>query len=289
MSNLKFVIPSPVSGAGAYIGDDAILTRGSLILHDLTHSQNPLTSGVPANGAAIPNIAYAECAGTIGSGTQSSLVSTFTNNAQAADAIFERTARGGLHGLYSQVNNTNTNRGAYISAASAIVSYLYANVAHDYYFGIWTNRTRTAISAASPRMVNIASQINAGHFLVEFDTSGNNAATGKVSALSNGDNNIGLSRRSVESNNWQTNPPTALGDTLVYLMGWGNYGPGATAWENSAASDIFYRCYLEDLTVSGRTALAVDTLEASLFTQRVLTAGGAYYGDSGWTNPSSFP
>ena len=293
MSSLKLVLTSPVAGAGGYVGDDAILTPGSLILHDLTHSQNPLASGVPASGTAIPNIAYAECAAVLGSGTQSSLVSTFTNNALSADAIFERTAKGGLHGLYSHVNNTNANRGAYIRAAAAIEAYLYANLTHDLYFSIWTYRTRVAITTAqNPRMVAAPVSINsAGNFKIILDATSavNNALTGKLSALSNGPNSAGLSRRSVESSAWSNGNPASAADTAAYLMGWGNWGPGTAAWENITPGDIFYRCYLEDLTVSGRTASVVDTLEASLFTQRVLTAGGAYYGDSGWTAPSSFP
>lgn len=295
MSGSKITLTSSILGAGAYVGDDAILTPGSLILHDLTHSQNPLPSGVPISGATIPNIAYAEAIVATGGGTQTGMASSFTNNSLAADAVFERTTKGGLHGLYSQVNNASANRGAYFSWSTAIQNFMFANLQHNFYFSIWTYRTRIAKNTAQPRMVSIYNTASPGYYELNFDSIGNSVATGKGSSATNGFNTTGLSRRSVETANFSSsgpvaaNPPANAAAYIGQIMAWGNYGFGYSAWANIAPGDIFYRCYLEDLTFSGRSFTTVDALDSALLTQRALTTGGAYYGDSGWTSPATFP
>lgn len=54
------------------------------------------------------------------------------------------------------------------------------------------------------------------------------------------------------------------------------------------SSSIFYRAYIEDLTVSGRTYAEVDAIDYALYTKEVLTPGGRYYGDT-YTDPATIP
>jgi hypothetical protein len=67
----------------------------------------------------------------------------------------------------------------------------------------------------------------------------------------------------------------------------GSINASGTAKE-SAPSVVFYRTYLEDLTVSGRTYAEVDALDVALYTKHVLTTGGRYYGDT-YTDPATIP
>ena len=63
---------------------------------------------------------------------------------------------------------------------------------------------------------------------------------------------------------------------------------GASANKDKAPSFAFYRCYVEDLTVSGRTFAEVADLDQQLYTKEVLTAGGRYHNDS-FTAVSALP
>ncbi|MEW5810252.1 MAG: hypothetical protein AB1925_12440 [Actinomycetota bacterium] len=67
----------------------------------------------------------------------------------------------------------------------------------------------------------------------------------------------------------------------------GTFGSTTTAKGNHG-SFIFYRSYLEDLTVSGRTFAQVSAIDQALFTKEVLTAGGRYYNDT-FTDPATIP
>lgn len=55
----------------------------------------------------------------------------------------------------------------------------------------------------------------------------------------------------------------------------------------ASPSAIFYRFYLEDLTLSGRTWAEVDALDARLFAS-AFAPGGRYYADT-FTDPATIP
>jgi hypothetical protein len=79
------------------------------------------------------------------------------------------------------------------------------------------------------------------------------------------------------------------GDTVAAAAGsiiFGNGGSGS-ALTNQCPSDIFYRGYCEDLTVSGRTYADVDALDKALW-DAAFAAGGRFAGDT-FTAPSTFP
>lgn len=56
---------------------------------------------------------------------------------------------------------------------------------------------------------------------------------------------------------------------------------------NRWKSWVWYRTYIEDLTVSGRSWSTVEALDKALYDQHVKTAGGRYYGDTTPTSPAS--
>jgi len=79
------------------------------------------------------------------------------------------------------------------------------------------------------------------------------------------------------------------GDTIAIAGGsiiFGNNG-SSSALTNQCPSDIFYRGYCEDLTVSGRSYADVDALDKALW-DAAFAAGGRFAGDT-FTAPSTFP
>lgn len=290
MPGLATVLPLSFTDTTLPILDltDKLLTAGSILLVDPAHSTSPWPAGVPASAAGLPNIAWQRAKAVIGSGDAGTLGVFFDDAHQAADALFERTAKGGLHGIYSQVNNGNINRGAALRAQPALRSYIYTNRAHRFYLSVWNRRTRLANIAggAQPRVAHISSTVSGGNRMICFDTSETfgNGKTGSREGIPR--NTLGVQMRGADGAGF-TVDPTSDADTAVILQSWGNYAPGGTAWENKAPSDIFYRAYIEDLTVSGRTFAQVDAIDFALW-QAAFAAGGRYFGDT-FTDPATFP
>jgi hypothetical protein len=72
-----------------------------------------------------------------------------------------------------------------------------------------------------------------------------------------------------------------VGNLLAPNQGAGKAGPHGV--------HVFWRGYVEDLTVSGRTYAEADAIDIAEFTKQVLTSGGRYYGDTIVTAPSTIP
>ena len=255
---------------------DGVLSAGSLYLFDLGHSLGQVT-GVPITGTPIPNIAYAEAAVILGGGSAASLAGSFLNNSQAADALFERTSKKGLQGIYSQVNNSNNSRGAQINLATSIRDYMIANKTHLFYISVWGRRTRTSL---------------AGHRFMEIGTGGSYlgyfASTGPASKVAGSSKIVG-GINSVANRFCAMTAQAGAADTVsgaASAMVFGNIGSGS-ALVNQCPSDIFYRAYCEDLTVSGRTYAQVEALDEALWSA-AFGAGGRFADDT-FTAASAFP
>jgi len=87
--------------------------------------------------------------------------------------------------------------------------------------------------------------------------------------------NIGMKRTTGDI----TKSYTTRGDS----MGWGRF----RGLQGGYFSWIFYRAYMEDLTVSGRTYAQVDAEDLALFTEQ-FAVGGRYHNDT-FTNPTTIP
>lgn len=257
---------------------DGILSAGSLCLFDLAHSQGQVT-GVPTAGTVLPNVAWEQAQALIG-GSQASLAGLFSTAATAADAKFERTPKGGLHAIYSQVNNTTNSRGAQMSMSTAVRDYIIANKTHLFYVSVWAQRTRAAVSAA-----HRFQEIGGGGSYLGFM-----AATANTSKVVGSSKIVGAANSNVVANRLVTMTQQAgAADAITAvgtMMGFGNIGSG-TALTNQCPSDIFYRAYIEDLTVSGRTFAQVEALDEALW-NTAFAAGGKFYADT-FTAPSTFP
>jgi hypothetical protein len=277
--------------------DDEILTAGSLLLHDLSHSVDPLAAGAPATGALIPNIAWKRTAALLGAGDQASLKSTFTSGLQAADGFVERSAKGGVHVCISQAGFT-AGRGARIRSAATIEAYLFAHPDNDFYFSRWTRITRAALATTGvdsfeAGAYNFAVGIT-GSRQFAFFRSGFDIPADRVAAVP-GKNTLGNVFRNIGTTDWTGTKPTIASQVNVAPAIWGNLGAPTAAAPNPAVagltsihpSSIFYRAYLEDLTVSGRTYAQVSALDQRIW-QEAMAVGGRYAGDT-FTDPATLP
>lgn len=290
MSGIKITLTSAFTDTSLpLLLDDPILSNGSLVLIDPTHSLSN-TVGVPANNALITNIAWNQAKSLVGSGDINSLSATFTDLHQGTDALFERTSKGGLHGIYSQVNNTSAERGAFINSPTLIQSYLFANMSHRFYMSVWGRRTRTAITTggADPRFSQINNSGSGGSYMLIQSALNGSANSFIGNTITPSRNTANVFRCSIgNTGGFTVAAPTSSTQIMANMFMWGNTPPGESVWSNKAASDVLYRVYLEDLTVSGRTYAQVDAIDAAM-QATAFASGGRFYGDT-FTAPSTFP
>ncbi|WP_234057918.1 hypothetical protein [Microbacterium sp. NFH-22A-Y] len=268
--------------------------KGLLGIWDMNHSYTPSAAGA-ATGLAIPNAAWEDAAALLGSGTSSSLAATFTTDSghvAGTTSAFERTSKGGLHGIVSQTNITAADQGAYILLPSAIRTYLLANLTHNYFVSVWSRITRVAASGSSSLLL-AAIQNNASpaaNYLVRLhgDAAGvkqNGVGLGSASLLAintlgNDYSEFGASGQVGTVTSSSFNPGMYWGSTSK---------AGASQNSNSgnfnkAPSWIFYRMHLEDLTVSGRTFAQAAIADQAAWTL-AFGAGGRFNGDT-FTTPA---
>lgn len=274
--------------------DSLLPAAGALMLVDATHPANPWPSGVPTNGATVPNLAWEQAATAIGSGTESSLAATIYSVGLTGSAgLVERSTKGGLHAVISPTTSfTDSTVGFNIALPSTVFDYTRANPAHDYYFSIWARVTRNPDTS----VVTMSSAINTDlKFLVGFSPLSDFGGTiGHQSAIND---TTGAPRyRNIESippTGYDTDTVTGVaattpGNRSVFIVGNRNGSNTISGRRGKGGSRVFYRAYLEDLTVSGRSYSTVDALDSGMFTALLSTAGGRYYGDT-FTDPTTIP
>lgn len=283
--------------------DPVLAPTGALMLVD---PSNPFfddtISGVPAHGATVANLAWQSATPAVG-GTKATLAAVVDSVGLTGNkGKVERTSKGGIHVIFSQVNNSDASDRTRFSLLlpQPIRAYLDANTDHSIFLSLWGRSTRRT-TAATSQVVSIAGlDAGTGSFRAYLNENGNNGPTSGgnaflgargagVTPLGNYIKNVGA-KGTAGSYRSDTTPTERA---KVWSIG--NIGPLNTynAGEQPApfghsGSHILYRAYLEDLTISGRTYAQVDAMDNSYYTETVLTPGGRYYGDT-FTNPSTLP
>jgi hypothetical protein len=303
MAGLKIVLPGTFTDTSLPIlRDDAILTNGSLVLLDPAHSARPWAAGVPANNASIPNIAWKEAAALHGSGTQAEWDQLFQQNGvypgtPGGPGFLERTGKGAFHVCMSQATQSGNGYGITLgnnstSVTTKLKDYLFAHLDNDYYVSVWERVTRAAVANSVEEPVshffsNTASATGAFLFMMNRAS---NSGTGKSEYNSPAlpVTAPGMAFRAMSETAYQNTKPAAALNMATDIFCVGYSASGYTAFgQNKARSTVFYRAYLEDLTVSGRTFAQVQTLDKALF-DAAFAAGGRYYGDT-FTDPATYP
>lgn len=300
MSGLKIVIPGYCTDETlSRRPDDPVLINGSLLLVTPSHDLKPWSPGVPLHGGTVPNLAETEARALIASGD---LSPKFFLSGDLNDGVrgkIERTGKGGLHVIVSQSVDMTGNHGLDIELPDAIMQYLVDNSGHNYYFSQWRKLTRAALITspdAAKTLAYIAKDNSGTGYLMLTHTSsqlrpassdqlGTRNAKG-LNAL--GTNYVNVAGKSNDLAPSIASYPSGAGKRSIAQAGvipvQNTYSPIRKALQ----SWVFYRFYIEDLTVSGRSYAEVDAIDYALWQQQVESPGGKYYGDT-HTDPATLP
>lgn len=295
MSGLAILIDR--AGTGPVLDTDAILNTGSLLLIDPNHGTSSWSSGVPQADTYLPNLAQDIARAAIGSSSAEVRPRLTVGSGQGSGFVLQRTPKGGLHGIVSQ-SALVTGNGARIDIPQAILDYINLNPNHRLFASLWLNTTRISGNASASTQGWVAGLGTTGttaanyyHFSMRTDITRPNASTspnpaGLIPSGGSGSDVAGVKRRNIGTSG-------IVGTGTAPLLGsaiqWGAFGILASGNQTpvtSFPSQVFYRFYLEDLTISGRTYAQVDAIDSKMYTDKILTSGGAYNGDTP-NNPSS--
>jgi len=308
MSGLKLVLPSAFTDTTMPIlRDDPVLTAGSLMLIEANHPARPMGAGV-ANGLAVPNIAHKEASALLGGNyTVGQLDNTLTvGTLTGTKGKIERTGKGGIHGIASQAVALASGDGAWITLNPTLFPYIFNNRTHNFYLSRWDRLTRInggniGATGAHEGGIGGNNSTTAMWASMRADLWQGVAATAptgqKVGANAVGArfSNIAGANAAGAANQLAGN--AGVGGNAIAAGSWSGGGIwGAPTMSYNAAvvasrnlywpSMVFYRLYVEDLTVSGRSYAEADAADYAEYTKQVLTAGGRYYADT-FTDPAT--
>ena len=310
MAGLKLVVPTTFTDTSlAILRDDPILSSGSLLLVDPSHSAAPWPAGVPANLATVPNIAKASAKTILGGSPTDAAVSPiweipipFTAN----KGLVARSSKGGLDLLYSPTLLVSGNEGGQFQFPTALRQYIFDHLDNDYFISSWMRITRVGSTDIANGPTFVYNQISAtsgstNNFLTYTSTSAVAPSIGNAPCIGSRNatvaaNIVGPACRNIGVNAFtNVKPVTAvMGQANTLRTRFGTVGrpvdsTGAASHATCPGpSYVLYRFYLEDLTVSGRSYTDVDAIDVAEYNKQVLTAGGRYYGDT-FTDPTTIP
>ncbi|MCL4068788.1 hypothetical protein M3484_19680 [Pseudomonas sp. GX19020] len=292
----RLIIPGITSFTGPKIYADPILSKGSLLLWDPTHLSGGDAAGV-ANGASLANVAADIAARLIGISEAAarptiSNVGAEAGSATVTQSMKRRTAKGGLYGVYSKAHAVGDRLGQtnFGMLADFAKEYMWTND-HMYFMSIWARSLRSGRvgtgSAASPLSAMHGSVSGSANQLLI--NNGTIAAPSRQQGFST--NNALFDANAPRINNlarqgWAGTKPTLVNAVGPWFMT-GSYGSWAGSLNQPGWSGIIERCYIEDLTVSGRSYAEVDAIDFAIFTA-AHAAGGAWFGDT-YPDPATLP
>ncbi|MGP5282099.1 hypothetical protein ACTXNJ_12985 [Pseudomonas helleri] len=255
--------------------DDPLLSSGSLVLIDLGHSKGRLAS-VPTSGSLVSNIAASIATGLVGSASVSPDIMTAYTIGHMAP---ELSSKGGLHVIKSKVNDLNNTRFT-MRVPAAIKAYLLANPAHSYYFSVWQQITRK-FDVGVPVM-GLAGNAFTNDFWLNLDSTGLPAGIGTKSIGKATNLNPTLATGTAKHQHavsGATGAIVSMPYTDLFIFGGCPSAGVMNSAVNKGGSQIMYRVYLEDLTVSERTYDQVKALDDELYAA-AFAPGGKFYGDT---------
>jgi hypothetical protein len=294
MANGKLqVLDIEFTGSPEYLNAiDRVEAAGSLLLIEAAHTLGTFPSGVPVNGAKITNLVRDVAAHTLGVTDKTTLDAPMQVIGMSGTAgKIERTPRGGIHAIQSQTM-TGSNLGFQAQIPLAIITYIKANPTHSYYFSHWAKPT--LLGSGTIDLYGGATQSASDSYLFGLGTVAAGGSQGGTS-LGIAGAGRGVLNTPMLRNQGVTNPSTSFtGQTNTAsrysIFELGNFmSPNAGAGKSGFhGSTVFYRGYIEDLTVSGRTYAAASAADLTEFNKQ-FGSGGRYYGDTVTTDPTTIP
>lgn len=179
---------------------------------------------------------------------------------------------------------------------------------HKFFLSMWSRITRRRVSGTQRTIVagltltnSYSSGFNVAVYGPQGPTESHNSipsatlshaeAAGNYSLLGAPSTVLGNELQQVASNSYHPGGSPSKSTTYLSAMDAGQlseFGTTGTGAKGNHGSYIFYRSYLEDLTVSGRTFQQVSAIDSAMYNREVLSAGGRYYGDT-FTDPAIIP
>ncbi|MBN8917728.1 MAG: hypothetical protein J0I31_19195 [Rhizobiales bacterium] len=271
---------------------------GTLILVDPAHSESGLTAGVVPTSGTVRNLARDQAATIVGGGAVAAdmdMALTYLRSAGDASFRVERTLKGGIHGISSQVGQTSAALDIWsLAAQTALATWLLNAVpGGSLYFSLWYRSTR-AYSAGygqAPMFFMTDTSNYLMHTQSGFPTTP--AQLGRTPTAAPA---VGAATFIAQGCNAWTGTKPAIGALRQSIGTLGRNANYSAALLNKAQSAILYRMKVEDLTRTKRAnsgaggtpaeeyaaALAADQAQ---FTT-AFAAGGKFYGDT-WSDPAT--
>jgi hypothetical protein len=268
------------SDAPTLVAVDPIESSGSLILIEPGHPAGPLV-GVPGNGDVATNLFADTALGLLGSAGHGAWA---ISDLSAGKGLIERSTKGGVHYVTSR-SLGSSGMFAKVNLADDLKTYLRANDTHHYYLSTWAKKTRVEVSSGNSLLHGLTTTGSPSSNYIVYQTEAGGSGAGSGGALGAMNRNLGNQRASVHGTGWAGTKPASNASFNAVAFGAGFTILNASALQ--VANWVIYRCYLEDLTVSGRSHTEVDALDLALYTAEVLTVGGRYQGDTTPTDPAT--
>lgn len=298
MSGLKITLPGYVSDTSLPLRkDDPILSEGSLLLVQPQHDVLPWVNRVPDQGYEVPNLASVMARNLIPEGK---LEPSFNYQGTLGNAgLYERTSKGGFHTIITQSSDIGAGNGLSIGLSDDVMQYLIDHEGHDFYYSLWGNITRPSLTTdpgGSKTLMNIAKTSGSGWAAHQSHTISQLRPAGadRIGQYSTGRDALGPFLSVVAGKPDADFAGSTLADfpdenhRAIAQFGTVSLQNNFAAIRSALQSWVFYRMYIEDLTVSGRRFEEVRAIDEALYQQEVLTEGGKYFEDS-FTNPSTIP
>ena len=286
MSGLQFKIDQDFE-YGVEITLDSRLNAGSLIL--LEPARDGL-SGIPTQ---LVNYA-ADTAETI-TGSEIDTVDIQNNIGLIAGAFVERTAKGGIHGVFPQTVASMPSRANFSALLpDALKNYLSANKSHQFYIAVSGVVTRNiGDGSASMALAGLNTVDDVSGTLTQLTPAvfQSQASKSVAGGRYNVSGTLGRTLTSTPQTPWMidvaqssltwTSEPSAgtIRDSL-FLMG---ASSSTLANQQGRPCWVLYSMYVEDLTISGQTYAQAHAKSQAVYDSRFGT-GGIYAGDT-WTIP----
>lgn len=270
MSGYKIVLPTSFTDAALpVLGDDPLLTAGSLLLVEPGHPAS-MYRGALADGDLLDNIAWKE-AQQLAGGTEKTLKSRFERSA-TSQAWWS--AKGNSIQWLAGGGAANKVGGHF---PLPVLEHLRQNPWHDYLAIAWVGLVAGS-GGVNGRWSVVHFDPAQAVSSIYWDMTGTRPGNVNAAGAEIPNENAAIGHRRVSAAAGSTRGPieatAAQADTWSRYFGNIGANPGP-----SGGQAIFHRFYLEDLTVSGRSAADVDAADKALYIRHCLTAGGRHYGE----------
>lgn len=289
MSNIIKLTGVSLTGAPPkIIVKDPVESSGSLFLYDASYE---VGKPVPANGATVANALEDLAVSNLGSWiTPGEVLNATIRRTPDLANIWkvERTSKGGLYGLITQNGGQTKDEYLIMDLPKQVRDYIYNNRStNTFYFSAWWYVVRPMLSDenwAPQSVMHYTGDGNATANYLFFMSMGapspfsGSTLKGKANYPGINEQQVSNLTRMRASIAVQGGVGTGPNSTNAIEYGMGAFSAWGSFNRNKAPSRILYRCYVEDLTLSGRTYNEVEAIDHREY-ERAFAPGGKFAQD----------